>query len=195
MHQARTFSWPIAIVLSLALCGASWAEPSGACWVGAAPDALEARYSLTGRVVNVSDGDSFTLLSEGRKEKVRLASIDAPEIGRGRERPGQDMSRVSRESLAKLLQGRNLTVQCFEQDHYGRNICDVPLDEGGTANRRQVEAGLAWANMQGRGKYMRDAQMCRLEAQARRERLGLWQFLRPVRPWAWRYDCWKQGRC
>ncbi|MDR1454289.1 MAG: thermonuclease family protein, partial [Tannerella sp.] len=36
--------------------------------------------SITGKVVSVSDGDTFTLLTSGnRQEKIRLDGIDAPE--------------------------------------------------------------------------------------------------------------------
>ncbi|MEO6959394.1 MAG: thermonuclease family protein [Burkholderiaceae bacterium] len=152
-------------------------------------------YTLAGRVVHVADGDTFTLLVEGHQERIRLASIDAPETTHGRERPGQPFGQVSKDALAKLVAGKTLDLICFERDRYERNVCDVPLADGSTANRKQVADGVAWANMEGHGKYMRDPKIPELEAQARRSRLGLWQSPDPVRPWVWRYQCWKQGQC
>lgn len=152
-------------------------------------------YTLFGRVVHVADGDTFTLLVEGHQERVRLASIDAPETTHGRERPGQPFGQVSKDALARLVAGKVLSLICFERDRYDRHICDVPLADGSTANQKQVAGGVAWANMEGHGKYMRDRKIPELEAQARRSRLGLWQSPDPVRPWVWRYQCWKHGQC
>ena len=36
---------------------------------------------FTGRVVGISDGDTISVLHDGRAEKVRLYGIDAPEKG------------------------------------------------------------------------------------------------------------------
>ncbi|TAM90690.1 MAG: nuclease [Candidimonas sp.] len=154
-----------------------------------------ATYALTGRVVHVADGDTFTLLSEGRRERIRLASIDAPETTKGRERPGQPMAQVARQALAGMVAGKFLTLTCFERDHYGRSVCDVPLARGGTVNRELVAQGLAWANRQRHGKYLRDPRMAALEASARAARRGLWRDASPVPPWVWRYQCWRHGHC
>src|SRR3546814_14368823 len=59
------------------------------------------------------------------------------------------------------------------------------------SNRELVALGLAWANMEGHGKYMRDARIPKLEAQARADHMGIWRESAPVRPWVWRYQCWK----
>lgn len=152
-------------------------------------------YVLTGKVVRVADGDTFTLLAGQRQERVRMASIDAPESTQSRERPGQPFANVSREALAELIAGKKLSLRCFEQDHFGRHICDVPLADGGTANQRQVANGMAWANREGRGKFLRDSAIDGLERQARKQRQGLWHDREPIAPWSWRYECWRQKRC
>lgn len=153
------------------------------------------KYELKGRVVSVADGDTFTLLVNGRQERIRMASIDAPEVTKSRERPGQPMAQVSKNALAEMVAGKTLALACFEKDRYGRNVCDVPLSDGTTANQRQVAAGMAWANMEGRGKFMRDPKLPELEQKARQARLGLWSSADPIKPWAWRYDCWQKGKC
>ncbi|HWK62529.1 MAG TPA: thermonuclease family protein [Eoetvoesiella sp.] len=152
-------------------------------------------FHLRGRVVHVADGDTFTIMVDGRQQRVRMASIDAPETGKGRERPGQPMGQASKKALADLIAGKTLALDCYEKDQYGRNVCNVPLADGSTANQRQVAAGMAWANMEGRGKFMRDPSLPGLEQKAREARLGLWRDPDPVKPWAWRYGCWKKGRC
>ncbi|MFA5662537.1 thermonuclease family protein [Castellaniella sp.] len=165
------------LLLSVVLCLANGVWAAGS-------------YPLSGRVVSVSDGDTLTLLADGQRQRVRLASIDAPETGHGRTRPGQPFGQAARRALAALVAGQTLTLACYEQDHYGREICDVPLSGGSTANRQLVAQGLAWANRQGGGKYLRDVQMPVLEARAREQRLGLWQQAHAVPPWEWRWKCW-----
>ena len=147
-------------------------------------------YSLTGRVVDVSDGDTLGILVGRQRHRVRLASIDAPETGHGRQRPGQPFAQAARNALSGLIAGRTVTLRCYEQDRYQRDVCDVPLPDGRTANRVMVETGMAWANMQGGGKYLRDASLSTLERRAREQRLGLWQQPGAVAPWDWRWKCW-----
>jgi micrococcal nuclease len=147
-------------------------------------------YVLSGRVVDVSDGDTLTLLVGRDRHRVRLASIDAPETGHGRRRPGQPYGQAARKGLADLVAGRTLKLQCYERDRYQRDVCDVPLPDGRTASRVMVETGLAWANRQGGGKYLRDDALAGLERQARDQRLGLWRQAGAVAPWDWRWQCW-----
>lgn len=161
--------------------------------VGARAD--NGSYQLHGKVVHIADGDTFTLMVGGRQERIRMASIDAPETTKSRERPGQPMAQVSKDALAELVAGKTLALDCYEKDRYGRNVCDVPLTDGTTANQRQVAAGMAWANMEGRGKFMRDPKLPELEKKARQARQGLWRDTDPIKPWAWRYDCWQKGKC
>lgn len=173
-----------AMVSGIALCMAvllSW--PLQAAAAGT--------YTLKGRVVRVADGDTLTLLIGKRSQRVRLASIDAPETGHGKKRPGQPYGQASRRALADLVAGQTLQLRCYEKDHYGREICDVPLADGRTANQVLVANGMAWANQQGGGKYLRDSSLLGLQRKAREQGLGLWQDAKPVAPWDWRRTCWK----
>jgi endonuclease YncB( thermonuclease family) len=155
----------------------------------------DAVFTLQGRVVSVADGDTFTILANGRTQRIRMASIDAPETGKGNQQPGQPYGQASRRALADLVAGKNLTLQCFERDRYERAICDVPLSQGGTANQSQVRNGMAWANMEKRGQFLRDKSMPDLQQQAQRQGRGLWADADPVEPWVWRYQCWRQKQC
>jgi endonuclease YncB( thermonuclease family) len=153
--------------------------------------AVASSYALTGRVVQVADGDTLTLLVVREQRRIRLASIDAPEAGHGRARPGQPFAESSRRALAALVAGHTLTLHCYEQDHYGRDVCDVPLPDGRSANRVQVASGMAWANRQGNDRYLRDTRLVGLEREARDRRLGLWQQAGAIPPWEWRAKCWR----
>lgn len=124
-----------------------------------------------------------------------MASIDAPELGQDTKRPGQSQARASKNALAALISGKTLTLACYEQDHYGRHICDVPLGGAMTANQHQVASGMAFVNNEKGGQFMRDPALPALEAQARRDRRGVWRDGDAVRPWIWRYRCWQQRQC
>ncbi len=151
-------------------------------------------YTLTGRIIQVSDGDTINILVDRQTHRVRLASIDAPETGHGSARPGQPFGEASRKNLAQHVAGKTLTLVCYEKDHYGRDVCDIPVDNT-TANRLQVQSGMAWANQQGGGKYLRDRSLPALENQARSARAGLWVEPKPVAPWVWRQICWQKHQC
>lgn len=58
-----------------------------------------ARADFVGRVVNVSDGDTLTVLAERKEVKVWLDSIDAPELK-------QPFGRHAQQSLAELCAAR-----------------------------------------------------------------------------------------
>lgn len=167
--------WEVLLVGLLAACAAQ----------------ASSTYALVGRVVRVADGDTVTLLVSGVEHRVRLASIDAPEVGHGRKQPGQPYGQASRRALSDLVAGKSVVLRCYERDRYGRDVCDVPLGGGRTANQIQVATGMAWANQQGSGKYLRDDGLLALQRTARDQRLGVWRDKAPVPPWEWRWKCWK----
>jgi len=152
-------------------------------------------YTLTGPIVNVSDGDTVTLRAPDGQRRIRMDSIDAPEEGHGADQPGQPYAEASRKNLASLVAGKTLTAQCYEQDQYGRDVCALILGDGRSANRLQVESGYAWAYTARKGDYLRDKAMPDLQRQARDAKRGLWVDQNAMQPWKWRYDCWRQRQC
>src|SRR4051812_14641034 len=130
---------------------------------------------LTGKVVNVHDGDTLTLLMDRHQVRVRLVDIDAPELK-------QTFGRRSRDSLAGMCAG--VTARVVEQgrDRYGRTLGPVmcgPYD----ANTEQVRRGMAWVFT----KYApKDSPLYAIQTQARIEHWGLWADAHPVPPWDWR---------
>jgi micrococcal nuclease len=152
------------------------------------------QYALTGKVVQVSDGDTINLLVDKTQRRIRLASIDAPETSHGSDRPGQPFGEASRKNLADYVAGKTLTLTCYEKDHYGRDVCDVPAN-GTTANRLQVQDGMAWANQQAKGKFLRDKALVGVQNDAQKKKLGLWAEPGAVAPWEWRVVCWQNKKC
>ncbi len=150
---------------------------------------------LQGKVVRVIDGDTVSLqVSWRQRVTVRLASIDAPELGRDG-LPGQPFAQKARQALQSMVEGRNVTAHCYEVDHYERYICDLKRESGEIVNRELVRAGLAWANREKRDMFLRDHTLLELEEAARKARSGLWVDNRSIAPWQWRFQCWRQGEC
>lgn len=107
--------------------------------------------------------------------KVRLASIDAPELG-------QAFGRAAREELASICAGQIANVMESGWDRYGRTIAEVTCG-GARANAEQVRRGMAWVYT----KYApRGSPLYALEAEARATGRGLWSDASPVEPWNWR---------
>lgn len=127
------------------------------------------------RVVGVHDGDTLTCLDEtNTQQKVRLAEVDAPELG-------QDYGKVSREALAEMVFGKTVTVSEEGKDRYGRWIAHVQVN-GIDVNRQQVATGNAWHY----SDYSRDPTLATLQTDAQTRRLGLWSQPEPVPPWDFR---------
>lgn len=136
---------------------------------------------LEGRVVAVTDGDTVKVLTSSLvEERVRLATIDAPE----RKQP---FGSVSKAHLSDLVFGREVAVDWHKRDRWGR-IIGVVLVDGRDAGLEQIGAGLAWhytdyAREQSEADRERYA---RSEVDARAEALGLWSEEGPIPPWEWR---------
>lgn len=133
--------------------------------------------SFTGRVVGVTDGDTITVLVDGAQQvKVRLAEIDAPERA-------QPWGNRSKQALSGLVFGRNVSVLQTDIDRWGRIIGQVRVD-GLDVNYEMIASGEAWAFRQ----YLSDQTLIEVEADAKRERRGLWSMpeAQTVPPWDWR---------
>lgn len=128
-----------------------------------------------GRVVNVADGDTLTVLTKSKERvRVRLSEIDAPEMG-------QPFGRRSKQSLSSLCSNATAQVRREDTDRYGRVIGRV-ICRGVDTNAEQVRLGLAWVY----DSYVKERSFYRLQEAAREQGLGLWSEPNPVAPWDWR---------
>ncbi|MDA2912172.1 thermonuclease family protein, partial [Nitrospiraceae bacterium AH_259_D15_M11_P09] len=92
---------------------------------------------FTGRVVGVSDGDTITVLHNGKGERIRLHGIDCPE-------KRQAFGNRAKQFTSTLVFGETVTVQVMDRDRYGRTVGEVLLPDGRSLNRELVRAGFAW---------------------------------------------------
>lgn len=71
--------------------------------------------SWPAKVVSVNDGDTITVLRDGRQVKIRLYGIDSPE-------KGQDFGQKARQLTAALVAGRSVDIEQMDTDRYGRIV-------------------------------------------------------------------------
>ncbi|MFN0313957.1 MAG: thermonuclease family protein [Burkholderiales bacterium] len=148
---------------------------------------LAAPEEFTGKVRSVTDGDTLTVQDRDRhRDTIRILGIDAPESG-SKEMPGQSYSARSRQSLMKLVSGKEVRITWRSYDDFKRIAGRVWVGDA-DIGLVQVCAGYAWVYEE----YLDDLteeerkayRAC--EGQARAERRGLWRDPRATPPWEWR---------
>ena len=131
---------------------------------------------FTGKVVGISDGDTLSVLREGKAVKVRLHGVDTPE-------KAQAFGTQARKLTGDLVFQQTVTVAIRDTDRYGRLVGEVLLPDGRSLNQELVKAGMAWWYRQ---YAPNDTTLAQLEAEARTAKRGLWADAHPIPPWQWR---------
>jgi len=137
-------------------------------------------HSFPARVVAVADGDTITIepIEGGKRERVRLHGIDAPETN-------QPYGQAAKAFVTDAVLFKVVDVQVTPQgrDRYGRIIAVIEIPDVGNLQEMLLSEGLAWV-------WPRYCKNCRaweaMQAKAKRERKGLWADKNPVPPWEWR---------
>ncbi|HET6644647.1 MAG TPA: thermonuclease family protein [Fimbriimonadales bacterium] len=131
---------------------------------------------VTGRVVGITDGDTFSFLMGGRSlHKIRLYGIDSPERG-------QAFGKKAKQRLSSLIYKRDVEILETDIDRDDRVIARVRC-EGVDVCLQMVEGGYAWWFE----RYApEDRDLERAELEARSARRGLWSDPHAIPPWAYR---------
>jgi endonuclease YncB( thermonuclease family) len=145
------------------------------------PIANHIQLVIEGKVINVHDGDTITVLDPyNEKFHIRLQGIDAPELK-------QSFGPVSQQNLSRLVLGKQVEIYWAKVDKYRRTVGTIMLD-GHDVNIEQVKGGFAW-----HFKKYADEQpapdrvtYAAAEQSARAASLGLWQEQNPTMPGEWR---------
>ena len=93
----------------------------------------------------------------------------------------QAFGAASRKRLAAFVAGKDITVEWSEKDRYGR-ILGTVFEGGRDVNLEMVKDGMAWHYK----RYDNTEEYADAEAEARRERRGLWRDANPTPPWEFR---------
>ena len=133
--------------------------------------------TFSAKVIGISDGDTMEILYKNVPTKIRLAHIDCPE-----KRGKQPFGNNAKIALSDLCCGRIVTVKGKKKDRYKRLIAVVINDRNQNVNQEMIKLGMAWHFT----KYSKDPIYAKLEKEARKNRVGLWQDKNPIEPWLWR---------
>jgi endonuclease YncB( thermonuclease family) len=129
--------------------------------------------NFSGLVVSVLDGDTIEVLHNTRAERIRLNGIDCPEKGLA-------YGKRAKQAASELVFGKEVTLQTYGKDKYGRTIADVLLPDGTNVNHTLVKGGWCWWYR----KYAPgNTELEKLEREAREAKKGLWVDPAPISPW------------
>jgi endonuclease YncB( thermonuclease family) len=135
-------------------------------------------FALDGRVVGVSDGDTYTILTQEKQQvKVRLHGIDCPESH-------QAFGSKAKQFASSLVFSKDVSVEIVDKDKYGRTVGIVTTNDGLNVNHAMLEFGFAWWYRQ---YAPEDTVLKNLEEFARSKKIGLWADPNPIPPWEFRH--------
>ena len=130
-------------------------------------------------LLRIIDGDRVIARIQGKQTIIRLACIDAPEIGQ------IPYGRMARNTLSGLLPSHTpITIQAIKVERQGRLVANIFTPGGVNIGEELIRLGLVFV-------YAMNSSDCDvpklllLEDQARRARIGLWKGSRQdiTRPW------------
>jgi endonuclease YncB( thermonuclease family) len=149
---------------------------------------ISVRADFTAKVQRVVDGDTVHIEDEaGKKFKVRLTGIDAPE-------KNQPYGLASTYHLRRLLLNKFVLLESkpkkgkpYSVDRYNRVLAKIILD-GRDINLSQVLNGYAWHfKRYQKQQSLKDRELySQAEFHAEKNELGLWSEKNPIAPWKWR---------
>uniref|UniRef100_B8HVF4 Nuclease (SNase domain protein) n=1 Tax=Cyanothece sp. (strain PCC 7425 / ATCC 29141) TaxID=395961 RepID=B8HVF4_CYAP4 len=139
--------------------------------------------TVEGLVVNVADGDTVQVTSAGKLLRIRLACIDAPEMGQ------KPYGKNAADYLSQLLPpNTRVTLQLVDTDRLNRSVALVYQGKR-LINLAMVGAGQAVVYP----KYLdrcpqQKTSLLQSEATAKQNRLGFWNQPNPLMPWNYRHS-------
>ena len=146
------------------------------------------RADFTAKVQRVVDGDTVHVIDKaGKKFKVRLTGIDAPE-------KNQPYGLAATYKLTEILINKLVLLKSkpnngkpYTIDRYKRVLAKIILD-GRDINLSQVLRGYAWHFKRYQKQQSPSDRELYSEAEidAKKNELGLWEEKNPIAPWKWR---------
>jgi micrococcal nuclease len=139
-------------------------------------------YSQTynGKIIKVVDGDTYFFQTASETLKVRWFGIDAPE-------GNQPFGNESASFLSRYLH-KDASLVAHGHDQYKRTLGTLFID-GQDINLLLVKEGYSWHYK----RYLDNKKFASAQANAKKNKLGLWGLPNPIPPWNWRHVEKKEG--
>ncbi|QLH46835.1 MAG: thermonuclease family protein [Bacteroidota bacterium] len=132
-----------------------------------------AQQVLNGRVIKVIDGDTFDLLAkDNKKERIRMATIDAPEKRQVSVRHQDNFSSSDRGKYTGALGKTRSEWAHFRDGIFG----------SAEINLQMIRSGMAWHFV----RYSQATGYAKAQQLAQAEQIGLWRSGQAVPPWEFR---------
>ena len=129
---------------------------------------------ITGSVIEILDGDTFDLLTNGDTIRVRLLAIDCPERM-------QHFYLQCKDALSKLCMGKTVKLDVAYRDRWDRYVGKAYVNRM-NINETMIKTGYAWHFT----RYSDDQYLAELEQEARRKSVGIWSNPEAIPPWMFR---------
>ncbi len=127
---------------------------------------------ISGKVTWIYDGDTVKIKTDNSNKKIRLAFIDAPEMGYN-DSKGQPFAKKSKYFLFHLIHNKQVTLSCYGKDTYGRSLCEIYLDHK-SINLLMIQSGMAEIYKGKKGNTKDLSFYYRTELEAQKTKTGIW---------------------
>jgi micrococcal nuclease len=134
-------------------------------------------YAFEGKVILIADGDTITVVHDGKPEKIRLYGIDTPESK-------QAFGTGAKNFTYAMVYRKSVNVEPVATDRYGRTVGIVNVNEK-CLNSELISNGYVWVY----DRYCKKdvcGEWRQLEVKARQSKTGLWSQADPIAPWEYR---------
>lgn len=137
--------------------------------------------AITARVIEIYDGDMFSVNLEGETVNIVLYGIDAPESG-------QNGNASATRFLKRSILEHHVEIKVLETDSIGRSHAIViRKGRGSTVNADMVAHGYSWVNpdscIANECSYWKE-----LESNAKNLKFGIWSGYDLVPPWEFKRE-------
>ncbi|AZA56134.1 thermonuclease family protein [Chryseobacterium shandongense] len=131
---------------------------------------------IKGKVIKIKDGDTVVvLLADKSQQTLRLAEVDCPENG-------QSFGSNAKQFTADQVFGKTVVFYKIGKDRYGRGVAGVFYDGDKYLSKEIVKAGFGWWYF----KASKNAELQKLQDEAKQKKLGLWSDTKAISPWEFR---------